>query len=145
MPSDAYSSVVRGGLKLKGSAGITKKKKKKSKEKEGEVGEGKKEALQKALEDEDSALSKVQGKGKDMEDGDADGKLAEEGDRELEERGNDGKTASERAYEEMRRKRVCISISVLKYGSEAGTDIGVSYMRDCRKKGLRRIKKRWRS
>jgi hypothetical protein len=33
----------------------------------------------------------------------------EEGDRELEERGKDGKTASERAYEEMRRKRVCIS------------------------------------
>jgi protein FAM32A len=114
MPSDAYSSVVRGGLKLKGSAGITKKKKKKSKERDGEVGEGKKDALQKALEDEDSALSQAKGKEKVGEDGDTDGQLAEEGDRELEERGNDGKTASERAYEEMRRKRVCISISGLR-------------------------------
>jgi protein FAM32A len=107
MPSDAYSSVVRGGLKLKGSAGITK-------ERDGEVGEGKKDALQKALEDEDSALSQAKGKEKVGEDGDTDGQLAEEGDRELEERGNDGKTASERAYEEMRRKRVCISISGLR-------------------------------
>jgi protein FAM32A len=108
MPSDAYASVVRGGLKLKGSSGITKKKKKKSKEKEGEVAEGKKDALQKALEDEDSAFVKINDKekGKDGEDGDAE---VEEGDRELEERGKDGKTASERAYEEMRRKRVCIS------------------------------------
>lgn len=111
MPSDAYASVVRGGLKLKGSSGITKKKKKKNNEREGEVGEAKKDALQKALEDEDSALRKGEGKGRDrgVEDGDAEGQLAEEGERELEERGHDGKTASERAYEEMRRKRVCVS------------------------------------
>jgi protein FAM32A len=146
MPSDAYASVVRGGLKLKGSAGITKKKKKKSKERDGEVGEGKKDALQKALEDEDSALSKVKGKRKAEEGGDAEGQLVEEGDRELEERGNDGKTASERAYEEMRRKRVYIPIPVLKSRKrEAGTDIEGSYTSDCRKKELRRIRRRWRS
>lgn len=105
MPSDAYASVVRGGLKLKGSSGITKKKKKKSKEKEGEVAEGKKDALQKALEDEDSAFADMKSKGK-VED-------RAENDDDAEERGKDGKTASERAYEEMRRKRVCICLSAL--------------------------------
>ncbi|PMD26151.1 DUF1754-domain-containing protein [Hyaloscypha hepaticicola] len=106
MPSDAYASVVRGGLKLKGSSGITKKKKKKSKERDGELGEVKKDALQKALEDEDSAFAKMKDKGKGKAGGD--GELEEEGDKELEveERGKDGKTASERAYEEMRRKRL---------------------------------------
>jgi protein FAM32A len=104
MPSDAYSSVVRGGLKLKGSApaGVTKKKKKKPKTDDG-ANEGKKDALQKALEDEDSAVGKEIDKGKGKEE-------EQEGDRELEERGNDGKTASERAYEEMRRKRVSYTL-----------------------------------
>lgn len=101
MPADEYSSVVRGGLKLKGSApsGVSKKKKKDKKPKaaDGES-ESKKDALRKALEDEDSAIVKARAKGE--------GEGEEEGDRELEERGNDGKTASERAYEEMRRKRL---------------------------------------
>jgi protein FAM32A len=104
MPSDA--PVIRGALKLKGS-GITKKKKKKAKA-DAESSEDKKSAIQKALEEEDTAVgkevvkSKSKGKGEDAEG-------EEEGDRELEERGHDGKTASERAYEEMRRKRVCVS------------------------------------
>jgi len=101
MPADEYSSVVRGGLKLKGSApsGVSKKKKKDKKPKaaDGES-ESKKDALRKALEDEDSAIVKARAKGE--------GEGEEEGDGELEERGNDGKTASERAYEEMRRKRL---------------------------------------
>jgi len=89
-------------LKLKGS-GISKKKKKKAKP--SDESSEKKSAIQKALEDEDSAVGKEvvksKGKGKE-EDGDEEG----QGLRELEERGNDGKTASERAYEEMRRKRL---------------------------------------
>lgn len=113
MPSDAYSSVVRGGLKLKGSApaGVLKRKKKSKAKAEGEAGESKKDALQKALEDEDSAVGKelVKGKGKEEIDGE------EDGDRELEERGNDGKTASERAYEEMRRKRVSFFSSLVRW------------------------------
>jgi protein FAM32A len=35
MPSDEYTSVARGPLKLKGAAGVTKKKKKKDKDKSG--------------------------------------------------------------------------------------------------------------
>jgi protein FAM32A len=100
MPGDEYSSVVRGGLKLKG--GVTKKKKK-SKPKSADA-EGKKDAIRKALEDEDTAVGKEIEKRKAKEgeeEVEGDG-----GDRELEERGGDGKTASERAYEEMRRKRV---------------------------------------
>ncbi|KAN0090182.1 DUF1754 domain containing protein [Hyaloscypha variabilis] len=100
MPGDEYSSVVRGGLKLKG--GVTKKKKK-SKPKSADA-EGKKDAIRKALEDEDTAVGKEIEKRKAKEgeeEVEGDG-----GDRELEERGGDGKTASERAYEEMRRKRL---------------------------------------
>ena len=105
MPADEYSSVVRGGLKLKGSApsGISKKKKKdKKKPKEaadGEKRESKNDALRKALEDEDEAMVRARDKGEGEE----------AGDRELEERGNVGKTARERAYEEMRRRRVSYS------------------------------------
>ncbi len=103
MPSDEYAPVVRSALKLKGSgpSGITKKKKKKSKHSVAEPSD-QKSAIQKALEDEDTSTSKDISKSKAK--GDDEG---EEGERELEERGNDGKTASERAYEEMRRKRVC--------------------------------------
>jgi len=107
MPADEYSSVVRGGLKLKGTApsGISKKKKKdKKKPKEaadGEKRESKNGALRKALEDEDEAMVRARDKGEGEE----------AGDRELEVRGNDGKTASERAYEEMRRRRVSCSLS----------------------------------
>ncbi|KAE9366090.1 DUF1754-domain-containing protein [Stipitochalara longipes BDJ] len=102
MPGDEYSSVVRGGLKLKG--GVTKKKKK-SKPKTADE-EGKKDALRKALEDEDTAVGKEIEKRK-AKDGEEEAEGERDGvDRELEERGNDGKTASERAYEEMRRKRL---------------------------------------
>jgi len=110
MPSEDYAPVVRGALKLKGStpSGVTKKKKKKKKTTkpttESEGSEAKKGALQKALEEEDAASTDIvrKGKGKEGENGDGEGDM-----RELEERGNDGKTASERAREEMRRKRVC--------------------------------------
>jgi protein FAM32A len=105
MPADEYSSVVRGGLKLKGSApsGVSKKKKR-DKKKPREAADGEKnDALRKALEeeDEDEAIVRARDKGE--------GGGEEAGDRELEERGNDGKTASERAYEEMRRRRVSCS------------------------------------
>jgi protein FAM32A len=105
MPADEYSSVVRGGLKLKGSApsGVSKKKKRdKKKPKEAADGE-KSDALRKALEDEDEAIVRARDKGEGGGGGE------EGGDRELEDRGNDGKTASERAYEEMRRRRVSCS------------------------------------
>ncbi|KAH8781512.1 hypothetical protein F5882DRAFT_379559 [Hyaloscypha sp. PMI_1271] len=104
MPADEYSSVVRGGLKLKGTApsGISKKKKKDKKKPreaaDGEKRECKNDALRKALEDEDEAMVRARDKGE--------GGGEEVGDRELEVRGNDGKTASERAYEEMRRRRL---------------------------------------
>ncbi|TAQ84634.1 hypothetical protein B7494_g7044 [Chlorociboria aeruginascens] len=93
--TDDYAPVVRGGLKLKGGSkpsGITKKKKKKSKE----PAEAQKSALQSALEDEDVVKEGERG---------AEGGEGEEL-RELESRGGDGKTASERAREEMRRKRL---------------------------------------
>jgi len=106
MPADEYAPVVRGALKLKGStpSGI-KKKKKKPKISDTEASSSKKSALQSALEEEDAESSKAiakKGKGEAAEE-----ELDEEALRELEERGGDGKTASERAYEEMRRKRVC--------------------------------------
>lgn len=122
MPHDDYAPVVRGALKLKGSGagptGITKKKKKKPK---GEVGVATKAgaeegALIRAPVEEDAVVagsSKGKGKAKDVgEDGgggeDDGGEGVEVGKlRELDPRGEDGKTASERAYEEMRRKRVC--------------------------------------
>jgi protein FAM32A len=106
MPADEYSSVVRGGLKLKGSApsGVSKKKKRdKKKPKEAEKSESKNDALRKALEDEDEVIVRARDKGEGGGGGE------EGGDRELEDRGNDGKTASERAYEEMRRRRVSCS------------------------------------
>jgi len=105
MPADEYAPVVRGALKLKGStpSGI-KKKKKKPKISDTEASSSKKSALQSALEEEDAESSKAiakKGKGEAAEE-----ELDEEALRELEERGGDGKTASERAYEEMRRKRL---------------------------------------
>ena len=107
MPSDDYSSSVGGGLKLKGGAsiakpsGIKKKKKKKTVASQA-ASDSKTEALQKALGEEDAAQKKS-GKG----DGDAEEELSEEQLRDLEYRSGDGKTASERAHEEMRRRRVC--------------------------------------
>lgn len=111
MPADEYAPVVRGALKLKGSApsGI-KKKKKKPKTSESEASSStKKSALQSALEEEDAESSKavVKGKGNAKGEDGVEEELDEVALRELEERGGDGKTASERAYEEMRRKRVC--------------------------------------
>ncbi|KAH6711175.1 hypothetical protein DL95DRAFT_378036 [Leptodontidium sp. 2 PMI_412] len=110
MPADEYAPVVRGALKLKGSApsGI-KKKKKKPKTSESEASSStKKSALQSALEEEDAESSKavVKGKGNAKGEDGVEEELDEVALRELEERGGDGKTASERAYEEMRRKRL---------------------------------------
>ncbi|PVH88656.1 DUF1754-domain-containing protein [Cadophora sp. DSE1049] len=108
MPADEYAPVVRGALKLKGSApsGI-KKKKKKPKTSDSEASSStKKSALQSALEEEDAESSKAVVKGKGKGEERAEEEMDEEALRELEERGGDGKTASERAYEEMRRKRL---------------------------------------
>ena len=101
MPSDDYTSAVRGGLKLKGASsakpsGIKKKKKKTA----ASTSDSKAESIEKALVDED-AKQKNDGEGERDPD-----ELSEEQLRELEQRGGDGKTASERAYEDMRRKRV---------------------------------------
>ena len=90
MPTDDYHT-PGGGLKLKGSkpTGIKKKKKKPS-----SSTPSKESALQKA-QDEDASGSKPSAGDEDDES------------RELEQRDpHDGKTASERAAEEMRRKRV---------------------------------------
>ncbi|KAH7336438.1 hypothetical protein BKA65DRAFT_479343 [Rhexocercosporidium sp. MPI-PUGE-AT-0058] len=108
MPADEYAPVVRGALKLKGAApsGI-KKKKKKPKTSDSEASSStKKSALQSALEEEDAGSSKAVVKGKGNGEGGREEELDEVALRELEERGGDGKTASERAYEEMRRKRL---------------------------------------
>jgi protein FAM32A len=107
MPLDDYTPTVRGGLKLKGSTptGIAKKKKKSksSKPKDKTSSDSTSTDLQKALEEEDASLTQeLTSKPKDKE-------LDET---RLEQRGGDGKTASERAYEEMRRKRVCIFPSI---------------------------------
>lgn len=113
MPSDEYtSSTIRGSLKLKGRSkpeGV-KKKKKKSKP---SVTDGESSALQKAVEEEDtlaagSSKDVAKSKRKEKERSEeGEEELDEERLRELDPRGGDGKTASERAYEEMRRKRVC--------------------------------------
>ncbi|EHK98643.1 hypothetical protein M7I_5527 [Glarea lozoyensis 74030] len=90
MPSDDYTPIVRGGLKLKGASAPSgiKKKKKKSKPTVNEEG------LSKAI-DSDAGSSKKaaaqEEEGLDL--------------RELEPKDFDGKTATERAYEETRRKR----------------------------------------
>ena len=104
MPSDDYASTVRGSLKLKGSKpeGIKKKKKKPKPSTDSETSKDAKSTLQQALADEDGEAGKELVKGEDGEEELDDEKL-----RELDPRGGDGKTASERAYEEMRRKRVC--------------------------------------
>jgi protein FAM32A len=97
MPSDDYAPTARGGLKLKGSnsgkpSGVEKKKKKKKKPQD---------TLQKALEDEEASAKNADADEEELDEA----KL-----RELEERGGDGKTASERAQEEMRRRRVCFAL-----------------------------------
>ena len=110
MSSDDYTAVTRGSLKLKGGtpAGIKKKKKKPRTSDPSSIPDPKTSALQKALKDEDAETGKeiLKGKGKEecAEEG---GEMREEQLRELDPRDGDGKTASERAYEEMRRKRVC--------------------------------------
>ncbi len=94
MPSDEYAPVVRGALRLKGgtTSGVKKHKKKKDKKPKSEAEVG---AIEKALGE--------GGKGKEAQiEGEA------EGMGELETRGGDGKTAAERAYEEVRRRRVCL-------------------------------------
>jgi len=101
MASDDYTPTVRGGLKLKGSVptGIKKKKSSKPKDKPSTSSEPSTD-LQKALEEEDASIAKEKGK-----------ELDEAQLKELEQRGGDGKTASERAYEEMRRKRLADRIA----------------------------------
>jgi protein FAM32A len=96
MADDDYHT-PGGGLKLKGSkpTGIKKKKKKPS----SSSTPSRESALQKAAAGEEASSSKP------SEDDDADL-------RELEQRDpHDGKTAAERAAEEMRRKRVRVSLS----------------------------------
>jgi protein FAM32A len=87
MPSDEYASTSRGGLKLKGGSGITKKKKKSKKDPEASASSAKKSAIQKALEDEDGK-EEAEGKGKE---------LSEEELKELEERGGEGAGGDEEA------------------------------------------------
>ncbi|KAF7864049.1 hypothetical protein EAF04_007014 [Stromatinia cepivora] len=103
MPDD-YSS-TGGGLKLKGAstgAGITKKKKKKKNTTTTTTSTstaGSETSLQKALKDEDTLEIKGSGENGSMA-------LSEEQLRELDRRDQSGKTASERAHEEMRRRRL---------------------------------------
>lgn len=101
MPTDDYASTARGGLKLKGGnkpTGIEKKKKKKKAPPAApDASTSQKEtALAKALADEDATATTGAEE------------LNEAQLRSLEEVGGDGKTASERAQEEMRRRRVCL-------------------------------------
>lgn len=105
MPSDEYGSIVRGGLKLKG-AGVTKKKKKskpKPSDPSSSTPDPKTSALQKALEEEDAITVRKAAPEEDLDEA----KL-----RELEEKDGDGKTVSERAHEEMRRKRVGLEVEI---------------------------------
>ncbi|CAG8982108.1 hypothetical protein HYALB_00003200 [Hymenoscyphus albidus] len=103
MPSDDYTPIVRGGLKLKGSSSAGIKKKKKKDKSKTSTGATKEEALTKAIENKDTEKTE-----KDDEDEVYRGEDGEELDlTTLEQRSaNDGKTASERAYEENRRKRL---------------------------------------
>ncbi|KAB8304198.1 hypothetical protein EYC80_003616 [Monilinia laxa] len=111
MPDD-YSS-TGGGLKLKGAgtgAGISKKKKKKKNTAITNTSTstaGLDTALQKALKDEDTLETKTSGEVSRKGDAEncSDG-LSEEQLRTLEPRDQTGKTASERAHEEMRRRRL---------------------------------------
>ena len=119
MPSDDYtSSTIRGSLKLKGGPSKPEGVKKKKKKPKPSTTTESSSSLQKALEDEDTIAGNkdlVTSKGK-RKDKDAEGEeeeLDEEQLRQLDPRGGDGKTASERAYEEMRRKRVCQLLAFL--------------------------------
>jgi protein FAM32A len=107
MPTDDYTPIVRGGLKLKGSSatpsGIKKKKKNKKPKPVDE------ESLSRAVtENEESGSSgTLLQTTKSRKDDGSDGEEDNLDLRELEQRGeHDGKTATERAYEETRRKRV---------------------------------------
>jgi len=121
MPADEYTPVVRGALKLKGTAtpsGITKKKKKKAAKHDDPSASSaaQNSALQKALQEEDAAAAtaEIAGAG-GTSGGKAAGEgLSEEELRELESRDSDGKTAAERAYQEMRRRRVCVTVLFLR-------------------------------
>lgn len=120
MPSDEYASSVRGSLKLKGATptGITKKKKKKTSSKPVAVAEAEKQDKEKDDDEEDTSKGKKKQSRSarvDEEGADATEDLNDAELRELEtrDREGDGKTASERAYEEMRRKRVCFYILLL--------------------------------
>ncbi len=115
MPSDEYATVVHGALKIKGVApsGVKKHKKKRDKNKKPKS-EGEVEAIEKAV---------VEG---------------EEGMKELETKSADGKTAAERAYEEVRRRRVCLFylfislLSIPRFTSRYSDRLLYSYKRRCR-------------
>ncbi|ESZ91899.1 hypothetical protein SBOR_7693 [Sclerotinia borealis F-4128] len=111
MPDD-YSS-TGGGLKLKGAstgAGITKKKKKKKNIATTTTSSstaGSETVLQKALKDEDTLETTSLGEdGRNIDGEDEVMGLNEEQLTELDPRDQSGKTASERAHEEMRRRRL---------------------------------------
>jgi len=97
--SDDYTPIVRGGLKLKGSkpSGIKKKSKSKT-------------SSSSSLAKIPSAAPTSSSQKEKRKDDDGEEEADEEKLRELDPRGDDGKTASERAYEEMRRKRVCFDL-----------------------------------
>lgn len=121
MPSDDYtSSTIRGSLKLKGGPSKPEGVKKKKKKPKAPITESS-PALQKALEDENAVagegsndIIKTKSKRKDKDADAEEEELDDEQLRELDPRGGDGKTASERAYEEMRRKRVRLSLPFMR-------------------------------
>lgn len=109
MPSSDYAAATGGALKLKGSAGIDKKrKKKKSKTTDTSGAEASTPAskdLQKSLEEEDAReASEEASEKKERGERDTSRALSEEVARELV--GVRGKTEAERKWEERRRKRV---------------------------------------
>ncbi|KAL2125817.1 hypothetical protein VTI74DRAFT_2604 [Chaetomium olivicolor] len=115
MPSDEYTSIARGPLKLKGAAGVTKKKKKKDKDKKPDLeknlstgGDGNNtQSAALALSD-DSRLKDTSDRLPEegavgRRSGSNDGDREERRDREKEE---DNKTETERRFAEAKRKRL---------------------------------------
>ncbi len=108
MPVEDYTPVTRGGLKLKGGApmGVKKKKKKeKRQEKEEPSGSRRREAMEKAIGDEERDDDRTPGKEMAMNAEEEVGHLSDG-------QGQDevvSKTESERAAEELRKKRVSLA------------------------------------
>jgi protein FAM32A len=117
MPSDEYSSVARGPLKLKGAGGVTKKKKKKDKDRnkttdlEKNLSTGGDKTATKDTPDrpreQDDADKPRRSASQDLERQDQAEKAGEEEETEL-------KTEAERRFAEAKRKRVCyVTLSLL--------------------------------